>query len=106
MSESDVQELIQSLLENHSLETLGLQFCAGVTGSMLPAIMDVLLVNFTLKDIYLRGTRLDREGKRLAIQEQLRKNHTYKELHLKELEMAEPTSARVIFCGFPYAGMS
>jgi hypothetical protein len=29
-----------------------------------------------------------------------------KELHLKELEMAKPTSARVIFCGSPDAGMS
>ncbi|KAH9566191.1 hypothetical protein CY35_04G117900 [Sphagnum magellanicum] len=103
-SESDAQELIQSLVENHSLETLNLRGCAGVKGSVFPAIMDVLLVNFTLKDIYLDGTPLDREGKDWAIKEQLRKNEMYKKLHLKELEMAEPTSARVIFCGFPYAG--
>jgi len=105
-SESDAKELIQSLVENHSLETLNLQYCDGVMSSVFPAIMDVLLVNFTLKDIYLEGTPLDREGKGLAIKEQLRKNEMYKKLHLKELEMAEPTSARVIFCGFPYAGMS
>ncbi|KAH9566201.1 hypothetical protein CY35_04G118800 [Sphagnum magellanicum] len=103
-SESDAQELIQSLVENHSLETLNLRGCAGVKGSVFPAIMDVLLVNFTLKDIQLGGTPLDHEGKGLAIKEQLRKNEMYKKLHLKELEMAEPTSARVIFCGFPYAG--
>jgi hypothetical protein len=102
--ESDVQELIQSLVENHSLENLNLSGCDGVTGSVFPAIMDVLLVNFTLKDINLFGTPLYPEGK--AIKEQLRKNEMYKKLHLKELEMAEPTSARVIFCGFPYAGMS
>jgi hypothetical protein len=106
ISESDVQELIQSLVENHSLETLDLSGCRGVRGSMLPAIMDVLLVNFTLKGIGLSGTPLCHEGKGLAIKEQLQKNETYKKLHLKELEMAQPTSARVIFCGFPYAGMS
>jgi hypothetical protein len=105
-TESDVEELIQSLVENHSLETLNLLGCDGVRGSVFPAIMDVLLVNFTLKVIELGATPLNREGKRLAIKEQLRKNKMYKKLHLKELEMAEPTSARVIFCGFPYAGMS
>ncbi|CAM6036992.1 unnamed protein product [Sphagnum compactum] len=103
-SESDAQELIQSLVENHSLETLQLEYCDGVRGSVFPAIMDVLLVNITLKDIELRGTPLYKEGKGLAIKEQLRKNEMYKKLHLKELEMAEPTSARVIFCGFPFAG--
>jgi len=105
-TESDVQELIQSLVENHSLETLNLRGCAGVRGSVFPAIMDVLRVNLTLKDIELRGTILDREGKGLAIEEQLRRNAMSKALHLKELEMAKPTSARVIFCGSPYAGMS
>ncbi|KAH9566186.1 hypothetical protein CY35_04G117400 [Sphagnum magellanicum] len=102
--ESDVRKLIRSLVENHSLETLNLGWCDGVRGSVFPAIMDVLLVNCTLKDIELGGTPLDREGKGLAIKEQLRKNKMYKKLHLKELEMAEPTSASVIFCGFPYAG--
>jgi hypothetical protein len=105
-SESDVQELIRSLVENHSLETLGLIGCHGVKGSVFPTIMDVLLVNFTLKDINLGGTPLHDEGKGLAIKEQLRRNEMYQVFHLKELEMAEPTSARVIFCGFPYAGMS
>jgi hypothetical protein len=73
-SESDVQELIRSLVENHSLETLGLFGCHGVKGSVFPAIMDVLLVNFTLKDIKLGATPLDHEGKGLVFNEQLRKN--------------------------------
>jgi GTPase SAR1 family protein len=64
--------------------------------------MDVLLVNFTLKDIKLG--LFNSQGWGLAIKKQLRKNEMYKKLHLKELEMAKPTSARVIFCGFPYAG--
>jgi len=101
-SESDVEELIRSLVENHSLETLGLPGCHAVKDSVFPAIMDVLRVNFTLKDIILIGTPLSMDW---AIKEQLRRNEMYKVLHLKELEMAKPTSARVIFCGFPYAGM-
>jgi hypothetical protein len=105
-SESDMQELIRSLAENHSLETLGLSGCDGVKGSVFPTIMDMLLVNFTLKDIELYETPLHVKGKHLAIKEQLRRNAMSKELHLKELEMTKPTSARVIFCGSPYAGMS
>jgi len=105
-SESDVQELIRSLVENHSLETLGLRACDGVKGSVFPTIMDVLLVNFTLKAIGLGDTPLHAKGKHLAINEQLRRNAMSKELHLKELEMAKPTSARVIFCGSPYVGAS
>jgi hypothetical protein len=105
-SESDVQELIRSLVENHSLETLGLRACDGVKGSVFPTIMDVLLVNFTLKAIGLGDTPLHAKAKHLAINEQLRRNAMSKELHLKELEMAKPTSARVIFCGSPYAGTS
>jgi hypothetical protein len=105
-SESDVQELIQSLVKNHSLETLGLSGCDGVKGSVFPTIMDVLLVNFTLKDIELYETPLHAKAKHLAIKEQLQRNAMSKELHLKKLEMAKPTSARVIFCGSPYAGTS
>jgi len=105
-SESDVQELIRSLVENHSLETLCLFHCDGVKGSVFPTIMDVLLVNFTLKAIELDETPFHAEGKHLAINEQLRRNAMSKELHLKELEMAKPTAARVIFCGSPYAGTS
>ncbi len=105
-TESDARELIQSLANNHSLETLDLSWCDGVKGTVFPTIMDVLLVNFTLKLINLEDTPLYRKGKAVVINKQLEKNVAAKELHLMELEMAEPTSARVIFCGSPYAGMS
>ncbi|CAK9272304.1 unnamed protein product [Sphagnum jensenii] len=101
---SYVQELIQSLVENHSLETLDLRYCNGVFRSLFPVIMDVLRVNFTLENIELWGTPLDYGSQSLAIKKQLQGNRLYKKLHLKDLEMAKPTSARVIFCGSPYAG--
>jgi hypothetical protein len=105
-TESDARELIQSLADNHSLETLDLKGCDGVKGTVFHAIMDVLLMNFTLKEIDLEHTPLRRKGKHVVINKQLEKNVAAKELHLMELEMAKPTSARVIFCGSPYAGMS
>jgi hypothetical protein len=105
-TELDTRELIQSLADNHSLETLDLRFCEGVKGTVFSAIMDVLLVNFTLKHIDLKHTPLSRKGKDVVINKQLEKNVAVKELHLMELEMAKPTFARVIFCGSPYAGMS
>jgi hypothetical protein len=106
-SESDAKELIQSLVENHSLETLCLGSWTTIKWSdVFPAIMDVLLVNFTLKALKWSETYLDHEFEFLVIKDQLRRNARYKVLHLKELEMVKPTSARVIFCGFPYAGMS
>jgi hypothetical protein len=104
--ESDARELIQSLADNHSLETLDLRRCPGVKGTVFHAIMDALLINFTLKEIELDFTPLSTKGKDVVIIKQLQKNAATKELHLMELEMAEPTSARVIFCGSPYAGMS
>ncbi|CAN5976610.1 unnamed protein product [Sphagnum jensenii] len=104
--ESDARELMQSLANNHSLETLDLRWCHGVKGTVFPTIMDVLLVNFTLKDIELYGTPLHEKGKDWAINKQLKKNAVSRKLHLMELELAKPTSARVIFCGNPYAGMS
>ncbi|CAK9224949.1 unnamed protein product [Sphagnum troendelagicum] len=57
-----------------------------------------------VQEIGLRWTPLSRNGKDVVINKQLQKNAAAKELHLMELEMAEPTSARVIFCGSPYAG--
>jgi hypothetical protein len=106
ISESDVQELIRSLVENHSLETLILTYSGGGRGFVFPTIMDVLQVNLTLKDIKLSRTPWHAEAEHLAIKEQLQKNEMYKVLYLKELQMAKPTSARVIFCGSPYAGIS
>jgi hypothetical protein len=88
------------------LETLDLGLCDGVKATIFLVIMDVLLVNFTLKHKNLCGIPLDRKGKDVTINKQLKKNVASNELHLMELEMAKPTSARVIFCDFPYVGMS
>ncbi len=102
-TESDVCALIKSLESNHSLEVLNFEFCGGVSGSMFPTIMDMLVVNKTLKDIRLRYTALEREGKSEVVKQELEKNAVYMSL-LKELLVAKATSTRVFLCGYPYAG--
>ncbi|CAN5966580.1 unnamed protein product [Sphagnum jensenii] len=101
-TESDVCALIKSLERNHSLEVLNFAFCDGVSGSVFPAIMDMLVVNKTLRDIRLESTALEREGKSEVVQQELRRNAVYMSL-LKELPVAKATSARVFLCGYPYA---
>jgi SpoVK/Ycf46/Vps4 family AAA+-type ATPase len=102
-TESDVCALIKSLKNNNSLEVLDLSYCAGVSDSVFPTIMDMLVVNKTLKDIHLVGTELQREGKSEVVKQELEKNAVYMSL-LKELPVAKATSARVFLCGYPYAG--
>jgi hypothetical protein len=102
-TESDVCALIKSLKNNNSLEVLNLEGCAGVCDSVFPAIMDMLVVNKTLKDIRLGRTELQREGKSEVVKQELEKNAMYMSL-LKELPVAKATSARVFLCGYPYAG--
>jgi hypothetical protein len=102
-TESDVCALIKSLENSNSLEVLDLSSCAGVRDSVFPTIMDMLVVNKTLKDIRLEGTKLQREGKSEVVKQELEKNAVYMSL-LKELPVAKATSARVFLCGYPYAG--
>jgi hypothetical protein len=102
-TESDVCALIKSLENNYSLEVLDLSCCHGVSDSVFPAIMDMLVVNKTLKDIRLEGTELEREGKSEVVKQELEKNAVYMS-QLKELPLAKATSARVFLCGYPYAG--
>jgi len=104
-TESDVCALIKSLQNNHSLEVLNFSWCQGVRGSVFPAIMDMLVVNKTLKDIGLESTALEREGKTEVVKKEFEKNAVYMSL-LNELPVAKATSARVFLCGSPYAGKS
>jgi len=102
-TESNMCALIKSLENNYSLQVLDLTCCEGVSNSVFPAIMDMLVVNKTLKDICLDGTELKEEGKSEVVKQELEKNAVYMSL-LKELPMAKATSARVFLCGYPYAG--
>jgi len=70
---------------------------------VFPAIMDMLVVNKTLKDICLVATELERGGKSEVVNQELEKNVVYMS-QLKELPVAKATSARIFLCGYPYAG--
>lgn len=52
VKEESLCALIQSLKENNSLETLDLSDCQWIlTPRVIPTLMDVLLENFTLREI-------------------------------------------------------
>jgi len=105
-TESDVCALIKSLENNYSLQVLNLTCCDGVSDSVFPAIMDMLVVNKTLKDICLVATELERGGKSEVVNQELEKNVVYMSYmsQLKELPVAKATSARIFLCGYRYAG--
>ncbi len=101
MREEKLCALLQSLKENKSLEILDLSECQGIlTQKVIPTLMDILLVNFTLRDINF-GDSLNL----YSVKEQLRKNEKYMQSCLRKLPVAKAQAARVFLCGGPYAGM-
>jgi hypothetical protein len=93
--------LLQPLKENKSLEILNLSECQGIlTHKVIPTLMDILLVNFTLRDINFGDSSIW-----YSVKEQLRKNEKYMQSCLTKLPVAKAQAARVFLCGGPYAGM-
>jgi hypothetical protein len=107
--ESDVSALIKSLEKNYSLEILNLEGCKGVSGCVFPIIMDMLVVNKTLKEINLERTTLYEEvGAQMeAVKQELEKNaaiHKESMSTFKELPMSKATSTSVLLCSIPSTG--
>jgi hypothetical protein len=101
MREEKLCALLQSLKENKSLEILDLSECQGIlTQRVIPTLMDILLVNFTLRDINFGDSSIW-----YGVKEQLRKNEKYMQSCLRTLPVAKAQAARVFLCGGPYAGM-
>ncbi len=101
MREEKLCALIQSLKDNKSLEILDLSECQGIlTQRVIPTLMDILLVNFTLRDINFGDSSIW-----YGVKEQLRKNEKYMQSCLRKLPVAKAQAARVFLCGGPYAGM-
>jgi hypothetical protein len=101
MREEKLCALLQPLKENKSLEILNLSECQGIlTQKVIPTLMDILLVNFTLRDINF-GT----SSVWYSVKEQLQKNVKYMQSCLRKLPVAKAQAARVFLCGGPYAGM-
>jgi hypothetical protein len=104
-----VSALIKSLEENYSLEILNLEGCKGVSGCVFPIIMDMLVVNKTLKEINLERTTLYEEvGTQMeAVKQELEKNaaiHKESMSTFKELPMSKATSTSVLLCSIPSTG--
>ncbi len=93
--------LLQPLKENKSLEILDLSDCQGIlTQRVIPTLMDILLVNFTLRHINFGDSSIW-----YGVKEQLRKQEKYMQSCLRTLPVAKAQAARVFLCGGPYAGM-
>jgi len=100
MREENLCALLQSLKENKSLEILDLSECQGIlTQRVIPTLMDILLVNFTLRHINFGDSSIW-----YGVKEQLRKNEKYMQSCLRTLPVAKAQAARVFLCGGPYAG--
>jgi hypothetical protein len=101
-SESDVSALIKSLEKNYSLEILNLEGCKGVSGCVFPIIMDMLVVNETLKEINLESNTLSEEvGAQMeAVKQELEKNAA-----IHKESMSKATSTSVLLCSIPSTGM-
>jgi len=101
MKEEKLCALLQPLKENKSLEILNLSECQGIlTQKVIPTLMDILLVNFTLRDINFGDSSIW-----YSVKEQLRKIEKYMQSCLRKLPLAKAQAARVFLCGGPYAGM-
>ncbi len=62
--------------------------------------MDVLLENFTLREINFGNSPIW-----YSVKKQLQKNVQYRESCLRKLPVAKAWASRVFLCGSPYAGM-
>jgi hypothetical protein len=101
MKKEKLCALLQSLKENKSLEILNLSKCQGIlTQKVIPTLMDILLVNFTLRDINFGDSPIW-----YSVKKQLQKNEKYMQSCLRTLPVAKAQAARVFLCGGPYAGM-
>jgi hypothetical protein len=79
----------------------------GVSDNVFRAIMDMLVVNKTLKEIDWGQYRYSQAGKCAVLEQELKKNAIVYEDSmslLKDLPMVKATSARVFLCSYPFAG--
>jgi hypothetical protein len=102
---SDVCTILESLETNETLHTLDLSNCEAVRGDVVLAkMMDLLRANPWLKDIYLLGTPLERDGHAVQVEAQLEMNSRDYMAVVKGMRRVQPKFARVFLCGDAYSG--
>jgi hypothetical protein len=102
---SDVCKILESLETNETLHTLDLSSCEAVGGDVVLAkMMDLLRVNPWLKDIRLKNTPLEREGRAVQVKAQLEMNARDYMAVVKGMPRVQPKFARVFLCGDGYSG--
>jgi hypothetical protein len=102
---SDVCTILESLETNETLHTLDLSGCKAVGGDVVLAkMMDLLRANPWLKEINLRGTPLERDGRAVQVKAQLEMNSRDYMAVVKGMRRVQPKFARVFLCGDGYSG--
>ncbi|KAL3687217.1 hypothetical protein R1sor_013526 [Riccia sorocarpa] len=96
------------LRENTSIKTLELIGCEGLNGENFRDLMDLLQVNFILREVELRGTKWERDGKSALVQAALERNAKlagyFSVLGAAQLSFDGAKAGRVFLCGLPFAG--
>jgi hypothetical protein len=101
----DLCTILKSLETNETLHTLDLTLSEGVGGDgVLATMMDLLRANPWLKEIDLRGTPLERDGRAVQVKAQLEMNSRDYMAVVKGMPRVQPKFARVFLCGDPYSG--
>ncbi|KAL3687220.1 hypothetical protein R1sor_013529 [Riccia sorocarpa] len=96
------------LRENTSIETLDLRQSEGLNDENFRDLMDLLQVNFILREVELRYTQWERDGKSALVQAALERNAKlagyFSVLGAAQLSFDGAKAGRVFLCGLPFAG--
>ncbi|KAL3675297.1 hypothetical protein R1sor_025245 [Riccia sorocarpa] len=96
------------LRENTSIRTLDLFATMGLNDENFRDLMDLLQVNFILRDVKLKDTRWERDGKSALVQAALERNAKlagyFSVLGAAHLSFDGAKAGRVFLCGLPFAG--
>ncbi|KAL3687215.1 hypothetical protein R1sor_013524 [Riccia sorocarpa] len=96
------------LRENTSIRKLDLSDSEALNDEIFKDLMDLLQVNFILRDVELENTQWERDGKRALVQAALERNAKlagyFSVLGAAQLSFDGAKAGRVFLCGLPFAG--
>ncbi|KAL3687230.1 hypothetical protein R1sor_013539 [Riccia sorocarpa] len=100
--------LFHHLRENTSIRILALTYSKGLNEENFRDLMDLLQVNFILRDVKLKHTQWGRDGKSALVQAALERNAKlagyFSVLGAAQLSFDGAKAGRIFLCGLPFAG--
>ncbi|KAL3689989.1 hypothetical protein R1sor_016298 [Riccia sorocarpa] len=96
------------LRENTSITALNLSYSEGLNNENFRDLMDLLQVNFILREVKLESTGWDRDGQSALVQAALERNAKlagyFSVLGAAQLSFDGAKAGRIFLCGSPFAG--